>query len=282
MNVSVLMCVYAGDNENEFNAALDSVIEQTMLPCEVIIVADGPLTQALDKLIEEYGFRFRLVGVCFSCHRLERNSGHGIARQHGLIQCRGEYVIICDADDINRADRFEKLISCLENDSSIDLIGSNILEIDSLSMEPLGVRVVEQDHSSIIKDLAIRCPFNQMSVAFRRAAVLSSGGYRDFYHNEDYSLWIRMFLNGCKFKNLNENLVYARVNTDFYGRRGGLKYFVSEFRIQQILLHNKITHPIQFCYNVVVRLLIQVVLPASVRSIVFKKFARSALKDKEA
>ena len=64
-----------------------------------------------------------------------------------------------------------------------------------------------------------------MTVMFKKDEVLEAGNYKQFYHNEDYYLWVRMYLNGGNFYNIPEILVDVRINEKFYGRRGGLKYF---------------------------------------------------------
>ena len=115
---------------------------------------------------------------------------------------------------------------------------------------------------------------NQMSVMFVRNAVLNVGNYQTFFHNEDYYLWIRLALGGYRFHNLNINLVKARVNPLFYKRRGGLEYFLSELRIQKILLEKNIISRALFFFNVFVRFSIQVLLPEKARSILFKLLFR--------
>ena len=60
----------------------------------------------------------------------------------------------------------------------------------------------------------------------QKSKVIEAGGYLDWHYNEDYYLWIRMYLSGAIFSNLNDIIVYARVNDEFYLRRGGWKYFV--------------------------------------------------------
>ena len=67
-----------------------------------------------------------------------------------------------------------------------------------------------------------------MTVMFRKDKILSVGNYIDWHYNEDYYLWIRLFLAGCQFANLPEVLVNVRVGKEMYQRRGGWKYFLSE------------------------------------------------------
>ena len=41
---------------------------------------------------------------------------------------------------------------------------------------------------------------------------------------EDYDLWIRMLMNGCRMANMAEPLLLMRSDSDFYERRGGRRY----------------------------------------------------------
>ena len=49
---SALMAVYSKDDPDWFAYAVDSILNQTIKPAEFIIVADGPLTPELYKIIE--------------------------------------------------------------------------------------------------------------------------------------------------------------------------------------------------------------------------------------
>lgn len=51
---SVSMCVYGGDNPEWFDAALRSVIDQTVKPNEIVLVVDGPIPDSIQNVIEKY------------------------------------------------------------------------------------------------------------------------------------------------------------------------------------------------------------------------------------
>ncbi len=51
---SVAMCVYGGDNPAWFDAALKSIVCQTVKPDEIVLVVDGPISQALQDVIDKY------------------------------------------------------------------------------------------------------------------------------------------------------------------------------------------------------------------------------------
>ena len=113
-----------------------------------------------------------------------------------------------------------------------------------------------------------------MTVAFRRESVLRSGNYQEWYYNEDYYLWIRMALAGCKFANIPDNLVNVRVGKEMYKRRGGWRYFKSEARLQRYMLNHGIISLPRYCFNTFGRFAVQVAMPNKLRGFIFQKLFR--------
>ena len=114
-----------------------------------------------------------------------------------------------------------------------------------------------------------------MTVMFRKTDIIKVGNYQDWFWNEDYFLWIRLAAEKYKFSNLPDILVYTRVGEDMYKRRGGKKYFQSEYGLQKLMLDKKMIGISTFVSNVGKRIIVQMLLPNKVRGWVFKKFARS-------
>ena len=96
----------------------------------------------------------------------------------------------------------------------------------------------------------------------------------DWFWNEDYYLWIRMWIKGCCFANTGSVLVDVRTGKDMYFRRGGIKYFKSEKGLQDLMLEKNLINRGTYFANVMKRLIVQVLLPNSIRGWVFRKFAR--------
>ncbi len=269
---SVSMCVYIKDNPEWFKTAVESILNQTVKPSEVVLVVDGPVNAQLDAVITHYENNpiFRVV-------RLPENVGHGKARRAGLTHCRYELVALMDADDISASNRFEKQLEMFEADESLAIVGSNITEFVEEPDNVVGARVVETDDAAIKADMKVRCPMNQVTVMFRKSAVDKVGGYMDWFNEEDYYLWLRMYLDGARFANLPDHLVNVRVGKEMYQRRGGKKYFLSEAKLQKYMYDNKVIGFIDFIVNVGKRFIVQIVLPNKLRSWVFKKFARKTV-----
>lgn len=264
---SVMMCVYGGDNPQHFRIALESVYNQTLSADEVVLVVDGPVPEETNKVISDFETEYSM-----KVFRLEKNMGHGIARRTGFDKCSHEYVAIADADDINASNRFEKQLALLEQDSDISAVSSNCIHFFDSPDNVLNEEVLPSDDKSIKEYLKRRCPICQPSVILSKKAVENAGGYQDWYHAEDYYLWIRMFLNGCKFANIPESLVYMRTTESQMNRRGGFKYFKSMAKLYHYMYKNNIIGIFDFLFNVSSRFILQVLMPGKLRGFIRKKF----------
>ena len=273
LKLSVAMCVYGGDNDEHFSRAVDSILNQTYPPDEVILVVDGPVPESLDGIICGYESN-KLIKVI----RFKENQGHGNARRAGLAACKNEIVALMDADDISLPNRFEEQIQHFAQEK-IDIVGGNISEFIGDESNIVAYRKVPRTDSEIREYMKKRCPFNQVTVMFKKSVYEKAGEYIDWYCNEDYYLWLRMMKQGAVFANTGSVLVNVRVGTDMYRRRGGMKYFKSESKLQKYMLENKIIGFTTYFMNVCKRLIVQVLMPNCIRGWVFKKFAREKLED---
>lgn len=266
---SVSMCVYGKDNPAWFRQAVDSILNQTVPPSEVVLVVDGPIPEELNRAVTDYESleQFRVI-------RLPENMGHGNARRTGLHHCTYELVALMDADDLSAPDRFERQLKLFREQPELAVVGGNITEFLDTADHIVGARTVETTDAAIKEDMRRRCPMNQVTVMFRKSCVEQAGGFIDWFCEEDYYLWLRLFLDGAVFANVPEYLVNVRVGKDMYQRRGGWKYFCSEARLQGYMLCRKIIGPLVYAENVLKRLIVQVLLPNRLRGWVFRKFAR--------
>jgi Glycosyltransferases, probably involved in cell wall biogenesis len=273
LSFSVSMCLYWKDDPQYFETAILSIMNQSIIPSEIILVVDGPIPNQLKNVIDKYRNNSLLKII-----ELKENLGHGKARNIGLKNCSNDIIALMDSDDISVPTRFEKQLNIFNENPEISIIGGNIYEFIDDPNNIIGCRNVPSLDSDIKSYMKKRCPFNQMSVMFKKCDVENAGGYLDWYHNEDYYLWIRMALLNYKFYNISENLVYVRVGKEMYSRRGGRKYFVSEVKLQNYMLKHKVISFPTYISNVIKRLIIQIILPNSIRGFIFKKFARRAVK----
>ena len=264
---SVLMSLYNKEQPEYLRAALDSMINQTVKPDEIVLVEDGPLTDELYKVIEEYEDYLHIVVN-------EKNLGLGVALNKGLEACKNELVARMDTDDIAVPDRCEKQLRYFAIHPDVTILGGQIEEFIVDPQKPVGKRAVPETDEELKEYIKRRCPFNHMTVMFKKMDILKVGSYQDWFWNEDYFLWIRLALKGYKFANLSVTLVKTRIGAEMYDRRGGEKYFRSEIGIQKLMLREKIISLPIYLMNCGKRLIVEKMMPGKIRGWVYKKFAR--------
>ena len=271
---SVAMSVYKNDNATYFETAVLSVYNQTCPPDEIVLVIDGPISNELRRTVSRLEDKIEVIKVI----SFEENRGHAAARQAGLDNSRNELVAIMDSDDVAEPNRFEVQLRLMDMYPDVTVVGSLIREFIGDLKHVVGIRAVPEYDREIKSFLKSRCPMNLQTVMFRKSRVMQVGGFIDWYCEEDYFLWIRLAQAKYKFYNLQESLVNVRVGEEMYKRRGGRKYFCSEARLQKYMLtHNIISYP-RYAYNVLIRWIVQVVMPNRIRGWLFQAFARRIIK----
>lgn len=269
---SVITSVYKNDKEHFIRVALDSMlVNQSVNPTEIILVRDGIIPNELELLLQQYENKY---GDLFKVIRLDENKGLGNALKIGVENASCELIARMDSDDICSEDRFEKQLKYFDGHPECDIVGGQMTEFIDSPDNVCGTRVVPQDNEGIYDYMKNRCALNHVTVMFRKKAVLKAGNYQDWFWNEDYYLWVRMMLAGCKFANLPDVLVNVRTGADQYSRRGGKKYFNSEIGIKKLMLQKGLISCPTFLYNYITRFIVQILMPNNVRGWVFRNLAR--------
>ena len=222
LKFSVLMSVYYKESASNLRQCLDSLLCQTKKSNEIVIVKDGPLTEELEVVLNEYLEKDRSLYKIVS---LEQNMGLGFALKEGILHCSNEIIARMDTDDIAREDRFEKQLAEFEKDPSLDICGSHIIEFEENIENEVARRKVPIEDFEIKKYQRRRDAFNHMTVMYKKSAVIKAGNYQSCLLMEDTLLWVNMFMSGARSKNIDDFLVYARVGKEMFARRGGWDYF---------------------------------------------------------
>lgn len=216
---SVLMTVYHGENPEQFDMAIRSMLDQTYRTDDFTIVCDGPLTSELELVLERYT---REYPELFQLVRLPENVGIGEANNAGLKYCKNDLVAKMDADDIAVPDRCEKQVARFRDNPKLAVLGGIIEEFDQDPLTPFAVRHVPAEYEEIRKFARRRQPFNNTTVMYRRSAVVAVGGYRKLRRCEDYDLYIRLLHGGMRAENLRDVLVKVRVDNGACSRRASM------------------------------------------------------------
>lgn len=267
---SVLICVYEKDDPRHFRFALQSIIDQTVVPDEILIVADGPLNDSLSSVIDDFRSVYpdiiRIV-------QLETNQGLGAALQTGVIECFHDIVARMDADDVAVSDRFERQLEYLSSNHNVDVVGGYIGEFQDDCEKIDHVRKIPLEADDVESFSRFRCPTNHVTVMFRRESVLKAGNYRSLRSQQDYELWMRMLSQGYTIENIPEVLVLCRAGDDMYTRRGGLDYARIDYIVQRESLQLGAITRIEFIRNLLLRIPLRLI-PNKLRGAIYKFILR--------
>lgn len=187
--VSVVISYY---NKAEYvREALDSVWAQTYKNFEVVFVDDGsPI---------EYGHD------CFHPIRCVNisNRGQSGARNAGVLNSTGDFILPLDADDWIEPTYLEKTVPlCTEN--GVGLVSTDMARFGLVNgiLPARPLTIAEEKNYNEIPCCSL----------IKREAFLQAGGYNsrvDGY--EDWNLWIDILKRGWKHRVVNEPLFHYRV-----------------------------------------------------------------------
>ena len=266
---SVLMSIYKKEKPEYLKQALDSLLNQTLLPDEILIVKDGLLTPELDKTLDEYAVKNKTIKFL----EFEKNRGLGLALRDGVVACKNEIIARMDTDDISKPDRFKKQLNYLSQHPDITLLGTWIEEFDKDPNIPKSNSILPITYEEILKFAKRRNPFRHVSVIFKKSAVIDSGNYRHFLWFEDYDLWIRMLKKGYKAANLPEVLLSVREDKKMYERRGGWQYSKQDIKFERFLLKIGYINFFEFLTNIIIRGSVRL-LPNNIRKFIYSNILR--------
>lgn len=192
MNISLIIPVF---NQAQYLAdAIDSALDQ-ILKCEIIVVNDGS-TDNSGEIADRY--KDRGVKVI---HQI--NKGLASARNTGIMNATGEYILFLDADDLLKENCLIKLVENIE---------INFEDIYCWDFKEFGVRNGEVRLT--VPTLEAMKTANRMAYcsAFKRSALLEIGGYspRMIWGYEDYSMTIDLLKRGKTIAHIPEILFLYR------------------------------------------------------------------------
>ena len=266
---SVLMSVYGKEKPEFLRESMQSMYDQTVPTNDFVLICDGPLTDGLNKVIDEmqgkFGKRLRVI-------RQKKNMGLGYSLNHGVKECKNELIARMDSDDISVKDRIERQFVVFEK-TGADVVGGNISEYDEDMVKLIGHRIVPQRNNEIVERIKKRNPVNHMTVVLKKSKVIKVGNYLDMPFFEDYCLWARMLKNNYTFFNIQDDLVKVRGGFGMVERRGGARYIRPIVSFQNYLLKLGLISHWTYVSNIIVRIIVSI-LPSRVRCILYMKKMR--------
>tara|TARA_B100000963_G_scaffold152543_1_gene132884 strand:+ start:736 stop:1572 length:837 start_codon:yes stop_codon:yes gene_type:complete len=271
-NFSVVMPLYFKENHEYFAKSLQSLIDQTLQPSEIIIILDGQIGDDLKKVIDRYKNN-EIIKII----KLEKNHGIGYARRVGIENCSTNIFAVMDSDDICNIRRFELQYNKII-EGEFDVIGGYIEEFDEEVGDLSMIRKLPLRNEDIYKYGKWRMPVNNVTLMFTREVYEMVGGYPDLRSGEDWHLVAKWLANKVKFCNLDEVLVYVRGGKDMIKRRRTFNFQFHQLKVFPYMYKLKYIGFFHLFANVLIRLIL-IIMPTLVTTFLYKKILRKNINE---
>lgn len=202
-NVSII--IPSHNRASLLQHAVESVLAQTFTDFEIIIVDDASTDETLEvvrKLHEMHGAKIMPL-------RNEVNLGSSGSRNRGIQASSGKWIGFLDDDDIYEPTKLQKQVDLLKAtpDAGIVYCGYYFIHMDGTHELP----VIDLPEGDVLKNLLLGCPVIMNAPLVRREYFERYGMFDETLElDEDWELWLRFAVNGCKFVCVKEALCAYR------------------------------------------------------------------------
>ena len=228
--LTVLMSVYAGDCLENFLESVTSITStQSIMPDQLVIVRDGPVTSDLQDVLNGYDSKGNCNGVEVCVLFLEKNVGLAAALNAGLAKCRGDWVVRMDSDDIAHPQRIEVTKNEIETCDDASVVGFSYQIFDTDHKVPYARRVCPARVDSTVVGRFFRTPINHPTIAVSASLFEEVRYPEDVGRFEDWGLILDAIKKGFVVKNVDIDVLMFRAPLALMARRGGWAYLLEEF-----------------------------------------------------
>ena len=220
---SIIIPLY--NKENSIKRTIDSVLKQTLIDYEIIIVDDGSTDSSLNIVMSFNDSRIRIIR--------QENAGVSAARNKGIREAKGDYIAFLDADDEWDEEYLEQQLLLITKYGECDVFGVNYRFEDYNGLRYstiLNNLPFEYDSDGVLTNYFevasnSHVPVCTSSVVVRRNAILSINGFPvGIKSGEDLLTWARLALK--------HEIAYSRIPRATYHLDEGYEYGCEPVRRQ--------------------------------------------------
>lgn len=236
MKVTVCMCTYNG--ETYIREQLDSLVNQTTIPNEIIVFDDCSTDNTL-LIINEYVHKFS--NITWIVQTNKKNKGWKINFKDAINKAVGDFIFLCDQDDIWMLDKIEKMTKIMIERKEIELLTCNPI----VKYEKTGIKKYKyKSNGEIIKILKNSCLTHTAlpgcTFCFKKSIIkyFNNIWQEDFPH--DSLLWKIAYLRETLYSYNYYGIIWRRHETNATNKVK--KQFSTEnikIHYEIILLYNK-------------------------------------------
>ncbi|BAZ31830.1 glycosyl transferase family protein [Cylindrospermum sp. NIES-4074] len=231
----ITVCIPTFNRDSLLPYAIESVLKQSEENFEIIVCDDGSSDSTPELMSQYTDNRIKYI-------RHQQNIGKSNNMRSGFDAARGEYFIKFDDDDRLTSDFLAQTAAILDQDSSIDFVGTDhwIIDInnvrDEAQTQENSRRWGRKNLPSGVVDNLLEVVFLQQSfqvgaTLFRRQTLQDLGFMLPNMQNcEDNDLFVRLALAGKKGYYLPQLLMEYRVHAEQQGINRAIPYLYDKVR----------------------------------------------------
>lgn len=205
--ISVVLTCYR-EPSSWVSSAIWSVINQSVLPYEIIIIDDSG-TGSYKSDITNIS-KTKIIPIKYVQNT--RNLGLIESLNKGLHLSEGDYIARMDADDISMPNRFKAQKELLSN--GFDIVGCSVIKFSTNYNNYKCIRY-PRTKFGVLLGILFNNPLAHPSVMYKSEVIKELGGYdMNALHCEDYALWCRAISLGFQITNTHEAHLFYRVHNN--------------------------------------------------------------------
>ena len=268
MKFTALMPVHEAIEFDIFKKSVNSVINNTLLPSEFLIIVDGNISSQKRLFLLKAKKKNNFINIIF-----KKKLGLVKILNYGLKVAKYKLIARADADDINHKNRFFEQVKFFKN-NKVDILGSNINENIN------GKKFIKKvPKSPSLFHFSFLNPVNHMTVMFKRDKIIKLGSYPNIKYKEDYALWFLAKIKDYAIANLDISLVNSRIDSMTMKRRKNTEAISSEFRLYFFLIKKNIFLIFVLSFSLLFRIFF-LILPNSVYLFLLTRINRFSVIEK--
>jgi glycosyltransferase involved in cell wall biosynthesis len=181
--VSVIIPTY--NRSNFITETIDSVLAQTYLDFEIIIVDDGSTDNTLEVL-SLYGEKIKIIQ--------QDNQGQGPARNAGIKSSKGEWIAFLDSDDLWKPNKLQMQYELIKNKHDLVWVYSDADAFDVITGEILYSFGDKQKlwEGDILEKILIQNFIPSPTPLIKKSIFEHVGYFHNYEVSQDWDMWMRI------------------------------------------------------------------------------------------